>query len=474
MADENKDARSLLTVDYNNLTSEAVGEAGLSPEELASLKEPLTAALKNVQERRKKGLLPFFGLPADRTVAKECAKLAKKGRKKYQDVVVLGIGGSALGAAAVFTALRPLNHNWLPDKKRGWPRLFVADNVDPEGFSALLETLDPQTTLFNVISKSGATAETMSQFMIAHDWLRRRLGKAALAENLLVTTDPENGVLRRLVETQGFPAIPVPPGVGGRFSVLTAVGLAPLAFAGIDVEALLDGAQQAVEDGLKPWATNKAATLAGLNWLFATKKGRGSVVAIPYADSLARVADWFCQIWNESLGKANKLDGSPNLAGQTAIKALGATDQHSQLQIWMEGPQDKTIMFLGTEKFRTDLTIPAIFKEHEALAYLGGKTLGSLLDSELKGTARALADSGRPNLTLTLPTVSPQSVGYLLQTLEIATVISGQLYGIDPLDQPGVELGKKFTYGLMGREGHGEFLDRYNQGLRAKKKYILS
>ncbi|MDR2141415.1 MAG: glucose-6-phosphate isomerase [Deltaproteobacteria bacterium] len=461
-------------LDFNNLSQEVVGEAGLSPEDLADLREPLTSALQDVWDRHQKGQLDFLSLPGDRALAKEINKLAKNSRQRFQDVVVLGIGGSALGASAIFTALRPLNHNRLPDKKRGWPRLTVADNVDPEGFEALLDTLDPATTLFNVISKSGATAETMSQFMIAFDWLRRRLGKSALAERLLVTTDPEGGVLRKIVNDLGLQSLPIPPGVGGRFSVLTAVGLAPLALVGVDIDGLLAGAQAAVAAGRAGAASNQAAMLAGLNWLMTTRKNRGSVVLIPYADALSRVADWFNQLWNESLGKGTKLDGTPNVVAQTALKAVGATDQHSQLQMWMEGPQDKTIMFLGVDKLRTDCKIPAIFQEHEALAYLGGQTLGTLLNNELKGTARALAESGRPNLTVSLPAITPQTVGSLVQTLELATVISGILYGVDPLDQPGVELGKKFTYGLMGRQGFEDFLTRYNQGALAKKKYILS
>ncbi|MDR1576730.1 MAG: glucose-6-phosphate isomerase [Deltaproteobacteria bacterium] len=473
MAGENKDA-SLLRIDYNNLTSEAVGAAGLAPETLASLKEPLTGALKNIQARHQKGELPFLDSPLDQELAQNCKKLANQGRKIFQDVVVLGIGGSALGASAIFTALRPLNHNRLSDRKRGWPRLWVADNIDPEGFTALLATLDPETTLVNVISKSGATAETMSQFLIAHDWLRKRLGAKAIAERLLVTTDPANGVLRKIVNDLNLTSLPIPPGVGGRFSVLTAVGLAPLALAGVNIKALLAGARLAAAEIQRPWSDNKAAILAGLNWLMTTTKGRGSLVLTPYADALARVADWFNQLWNESLGKGTKLDGSSTMAGQTAIKALGATDQHSQLQMWMEGPQDKTIMFLGVEKLRANLKIPAIFQEHEALSYLGGKTLADLLDCELKGTARALAENGRPNLTLTIPTISPQAIGYLIQTLEMATVISGVLYNVDPLDQPGVELGKKFTYGLMGRAGFEDFLDRYNQGLSSNTKFILS
>ena len=194
---------------------------------------------------------------------------------------------------------------------------------------------------------------------------------------------------------------------------------------------------------------------------------------MPYADSLSRVADWFLQLWNESLGKAVHLDGSPAQAGQTAIKAVGATDQHSQLQMYMEGPRDKALCFLGVEAFRGDVSIPPIFKEYEALSYLGGHSMGELLSFERQGTARALAENGRPNLTLTLHKVGPAALGYLLQTLMLSTVISGTLYNVDPLNQPGVELGKKFTYGLMGREGFKDMAARYRKGLSAKAKYIV-
>ncbi|MDR0549286.1 MAG: glucose-6-phosphate isomerase [Deltaproteobacteria bacterium] len=474
MANPKKADLSLLKLDYNNLTSEALGENGLSEADLADLKDPLTLAIKELKTKRDQGLLPYLDLPNDESLVNSLKKLSQKGRKKYTDVLVLGIGGSALGTSALFTALKPLNYNALPDKKRLWPRLWVADNIDPEGFSALLDRLDPPTTLVNVISKSGSTAETMSQFMIAFDWLAKSLGKTALVDHLLVTTDPETGVLRKIVNDLNLKSLTVPPGVGGRFSVLSAVGLAPLALIGVDIEGLLAGAKSAVAAGFNSWSTNKAALFAGLNWSLASKKGRGILVFTPYADSLAKVADWFCQLWNESLGKAHKLDGSANTVSQTATKALGVTDQHSQLQTWMEGPADKTVLFLETLNFKSQKNIPKLFKNQEALAYLGGQSLGQLLSSELKGTSRALTENGRPNFTLTLPQVAAKEVGYLVQTLETATVLSGVLYGVDPLDQPGVELGKKFTYGLMGRPGFTEFLDRYNQGLSVKKKFIVS
>jgi glucose-6-phosphate isomerase len=469
-----EDSEELLTLDYNNLTEEVLGEGkGLSAADLAGLKKPLTQAYKDIEARYKKGELPFMDLPKETDTLKAVRKLAEMGRKKFENVVVLGIGGSALGTSAVFQALRPLNHNDLPSQKRSWPRLTVCENVDPEGFAAVLDGLDLKTTFFNVISKSGTTAETMSQFMIIFDQLQRTLGRSAIKDHLLVTTDPEKGVLRKISNEMGFQTLPVPNGVGGRFSVLTAVGLAPLAMVGVNVAELLAGAAKAQEDARKPPLSNKAYLFAGLNHLLAVGKGRSILVFMPYADSLSRVADWFGQLWNESLGKIVHLDGTANTVGQTAVKALGVTDQHSQLQMYMEGTDEKTVCFLGVESFRHSINIPPIFKEHEELAYLGGHSLGELLNFERQGTARALAENGRPNLSLTIPKVSPATLGYLLHTLEVATVVSGSLYGIDPLNQPGVELSKNFTYGLLGRDGYSSFKERYSKGGGSKRKYVL-
>jgi glucose-6-phosphate isomerase len=465
----------LLTLDYNNLTADALGPAyGLSTADLADMRKALASAYKEFEAKRAAGELPFTELPSNAEIPKRCRKLGESLRKDNETVVVLGIGGSALGTTAVFNALRPANHNNLPKAKRGgWPSLKVADNIDPEGFGALLESVELGKTTFVVISKSGATAETMSQFLIVHDKLQRLLGRSAVKDRLLIITDPKNGVLRKIVDASGYQSMEVPPGVGGRFTVFSSVGLAPLGMAGVSVYELLAGAKRAQEDFAKPVAENKALLFAGLNHRLTTVKGLGSLVMMPYAESLSKVADWFLQLWNESLGKAVHLDGTPAAAGQTAIKAVGATDQHSQLQLYMEGPRDKAVCLLGVEKFRSDVPIPAILKEHEELAYLGGHSMGELIGYERQGTARALAENGRPNLSLTMPKVGAAAVGYLLQTLMLATVISGTLYKVNPLDQPGVELSKRFTYGLMGRQGFSDMAERYRQGLSVKSKFIV-
>lgn len=461
-----------LTLDYNNLMAEVIGDSGLTDTDLEAIREALVLAAKNVETQYDKGELSFMGLPFAVEEARKCQELASS-LKGFTNLVVLGIGGSALGTRAVFTALKHINHNAMTAGKRGGMRLFVADNVDPESFMALLDSLDIRQTVFNVISKSGATAETMSQFLIIYDRLKRDLGKTTLKEHLVVTTDPTGGVLRKIVDEQGLMSLPVPPGVGGRFSVMTSVGLLPLAAAGVDIQDFMAGAGACQKEPVTEVMKHPAYVFAGLNWYLTTRKKKPSLVMMPYADSLGPLADWFGQLWNESLGKAQLLNGRSTASGQTSIRAVGATDQHSQLQLYMEGPRDKAVCFLRVESFRQDVNIPRIFAEYPELAYLGGSTLGQLINHEQRGTARALAQNKRPNYTLSLPQVTAGTIGYLMHMLEMATVISGALYKINPLNQPGVELGKKYTYGLMGRQGFEKFKTDYDQDFCQDPRFIL-
>ena len=466
---------SLLELDYNNVMSDALGgDKGLAKKDLDEIKPVLAAAHKDLMNRRKNGELPFYDLPFQNRELRKLRRAADEIRKKVENFVVLGIGGSALGARAVFRALRPLHQNLVERSKRRFPRLFVADNIDPEGIASMLNLVDPRHTVFNVVSKSGTTAETMSQFMVVYDQIRRSLGKSSLKNHIVVTTDPSEGLLRSISEQMGFETFDIPPGVGGRFSVFTPVALLPLAVAGVNVAELLRGAGAASEACTKASINmNPAYMFAALAYALRQKKNCGIMVMMPYSDALSEVADWFNQLWAESLGKRKSLTGKNVFAGQTPVKAVGATDQHSQLQLYMEGPRDKVVVFLKPQAFRVDVKIPPLFKEYEGLGYLGGHSLGELISTEQEATARALAGAGRPNMTLSLPKVSPAALGYLMYTLEVATVVGGYLYNINPLDQPGVEMSKKFTYGLMGRPGYESFKTDFDKGPGAKRKYIL-
>jgi glucose-6-phosphate isomerase len=444
-----------LSLDYNYAMADFVGEHGLQEGELEELAPRLVSLDRDLAAARANGTLGFMELPYQDRVLQEIRRLSKPITDWCWHVVVLGIGGSALGARALHQALSHPQYNLFPMARRQHrPALWVADNIDPDYFHGLLDGLDLRRTAFNVVSKSGSTAETMAQFMWAYQILQNRVGEEKARERLIITTDPEKGPLRELVRREGLSSLVIPPKVGGRFSVLSAVGLLPASLVGINVKELLAGARF-MDQRLKKAepAQNLAYRLASLFFLFATAKKRPILVMMPYAATLAALADWFCQLWAESLGKKLALDGSVVHAGSTPVRAIGATDQHSQLQLYMEGPADKFIAFLQVEKFQHRLEIPDLFGDQQDLGYLAGHSLDQLLDLERQATAFNLMKAGRPSLTLRLPEINPFTMGQLIYLLEVATVAAASLFAVNPLDQPGVEGGKQTTYGLMGRPG---------------------
>jgi glucose-6-phosphate isomerase len=292
----------------------------------------------------------------------------------------------------------------------------------------------------------------MSQFLIVHEALTQRA--LAPKRHVVFVTDPASGALRPLAVQNGIPALDIPPSVGGRFSVLTPVGTLPAALIGVDVEKLLAGAADMESRcGGVTVAENPAGVYAMLQWLADTRLGKSINVFMPYSDPLRDFADWFVQLWAESLGK-HLPDGSS--VGQTPLAALGATDQHSQVQLFMEGPKNKVVTFVTVDERGTDLTIPHGFSEVKELGYLGGHTLGELIAIEQRATAGALAKRGRPNLTIHIDRVDAWHVGGLIMLLELATAYAGQLYGVDAFNQPGVELGKQFAYAQLGRPDAAE------------------
>ena len=434
-----------LSIDYTNMFA----EHGIAAGDWTGAGEFFALAAANVSNQHASGTLGFLDLPDDDALLTQTTAFADGARGRFDDVVVLGIGGSALGPIALRTALRPSGWNALPAERRmGMPRLHVLDNVDPRTIDALLGTLTLARSLFVVISKSGGTAETMAQYLVVRGRLDAALGARA-RDHLVFVTDPAKGALRALARQEEIPAVDIPANVGGRFSVLTPVGLLPAALIGIDVAGLLRGAGamgarcRGVELGKNP-----AGVFATLQWLSDTRAGKPIQVLMPYSDALRDFSAWFVQLWAESLGKIRPGGAS---VGPTPLAALGATDQHSQVQLFMEGPADKTVTFVAVASPETDVEIPALHADVPELAYLGGHTLGELLDIERRATAGALARRGRPNMTITLERVDAEHVGELIMLLELATAYAGSLYGVNAFDQPGVELGKQFTYGMLGR-----------------------
>ena len=460
-----------LSLDYANCLSTRIGPVGIDPDEIDDAAPRMVEITDQLAESRGTGwerwrTLPFDPLKGEHLEA--VRQLADPLRPTTKNLVVLGIGGSALGNIALQAALNPGVWNLMHEDVRNGPRLFVLDNVDPSTVAQTMNIVrqtDPrfEQTIINVISKSGETAETAAQFLILRDMLQAALGDAH-AEHIIAITDPERGTMRSICDREGYRTLPVPEGVGGRFSVLSPVGLFSAAMCGIDIESLLDGAAAMDERcAQRDLRKNPAAMLAWLLMRF-TGRGQRNHVLMPYANGLYSLADWYRQLWAESLGKRVDLDGNEVFAGATPIKALGATDQHSQVQLYREGPNDKVIGLIEVGSFGEDMRIPTGMGV-EQLQYLEGASLATLLSAEKRATEFALIESQRPNFTLRMPVINARHVGEFIQLWQVATAYAGRLLNIDAYDQPAVETGKVATFGLMGRPGYDEWRTKVDSAL---------
>ncbi|HEU4325805.1 MAG TPA: glucose-6-phosphate isomerase [Roseiflexaceae bacterium] len=438
-----------IKLDINSALDTVVGQHGLSTAQIEGAAERAAKAVADIDARR--GELGWPELPSQDLTAIE--QYASAIRDRIDAFVVLGIGGSALGNIAVNTAVNGPFYNTLPREQRGGPRLFVLDNSDPEYNAGLLEVLDLSKTVFNVISKSGTTGETMASFLFFREQLTHAVGAERLGEHLVLTTDPKSGFLREIGLREGWTMFELPPKVGGRFSVLTTVGLLSAAVTGVDIRALLAGAAYGYELARQSDPLRNPAALGAIVNYLSVQSGKNIVVMMPYAQRLRDVADWFAQLWAESLGKKFSRSNAVVNVGATPVKALGATDQHSQVQLYVEGPFDKLVNFLAVDRYASEGTIPGGYTDLEGVSYLGGHSFAELIKAEQRATAIALAEAGRPSITHTLPEINAFTLGQLFMLLEMQTAITGELYDINAFDQPGVEAGKVATYALLGRSG---------------------
>ncbi|UCF42537.1 MAG: glucose-6-phosphate isomerase [Planctomycetota bacterium] len=432
-------------------------EHGITDDQLSDLAEKTSPLIKQLNEQTRASQPPgtaYRKLPYDAKTPQQVKELVAKLKDGCENLVVLGIGGSALGNIALQTALNSYMYN-LDDKQRSGPRLFVFDNVDPTQLTSFLDAIsdDLDKTVFNVISKSGRTAETAAQFLIIRDLLKNKVGKNALKNHIVATADPEKGTLRKIADEEKLPSLQIPKGVGGRFSVLSAVGLFSAAMCGIDIDSLLAGAKDMdIRVSNEDFYKNPAAINAAVNHHF-YNRGKKISVIMPYSYHLKNLADWYRQLWAESLGKAENLTGSEVHIGPTPVKALGTTDQHSQVQLYREGPNDKLFTFLEVQNFEQDLKIGPAPESAPELQFLAQKNLSLLLNNEKKATEYALLQSHRPYLTVLFPEVSPYTVGQFIYLFEVTTSLTAALFNTNPYNQPAVELGKEATFALMGRTG---------------------
>lgn len=462
-----------IRVDYNNMMSDNLGAQGFKQSDLNCVKDRADFAIKYFNDNCGKGMMGWTVLPTaqDKEVL-DMLSCAKEVRSKFKAFVVLGIGGSALGPTAVFQALCHLHHNEVSlTKRKGAPKFYVEDNIDPERMTALLSTIDIKTTCFNVITKSGSTSETMSQYLIIKDMLLK--AGCDPKEQIITTTSANSGNLIKISKAEGYKTFFIPDGVGGRFSELCPVGLFPAAVLGIDIQAMLDGARYMYELCTNAEGDKNMALLCAKLQYIAMNNGKNISVMMPYADSLKYFSDWYAQLWGESLGKNQLLDGTPCNLGQTPVKALGVTDQHSQIQLYAEGPFDKVITFIAVDKFRKKVVIPEGCEEYPNVNFLCGHTMNELLDAERKATEYAVTKAGKLNHTIYLPKVCEFTIGELMMLLELKTAYCGFMLNIDPFNQPGVEEGKNATYALLGRPGYEAKKEELKKGFKTSNKFII-
>ena len=462
-----------LRVDYNNMMKPFVGEHGLDEDDFKAYAQRFTAAAENMVTKRDQ--MKWRELPHNQNeIVEQLLETAGYVRSNFNTFVVLGIGGSALGPIAVQQALSHLRYNDLPSEKRNGPKLYVEDNVDPERMASLLEILDLEHTCFNVITKSGSTSETMAQLLLFTSLLREKFADA-WTKHVIATTDTAKGNLIKIAKENNLRTFYVPDGVGGRFSELCPVGLLAAAVCGIDIKEMLAGA--AYMDKLsaeKDIRKNPAYMLAALEVMAMEKKGCNIGVMMPYADSLKYIADWYAQLWAESLGKNVDNEGRTIHAGQTPVKSLGVTDQHSQVQLYTEGPFDKVITILGVDSYRSEVTIPHAFDAIPDVAFLSGHSFNELIQTERFATEYALTKSGHINKTIIIPEVNAFTIGELLYMFEVQTAFAGELLNINTFNQPGVEEGKNATYAMLGKAGYEAKKSELDAVPQKREEYTVS
>jgi len=409
---------------------------GISENGFRNFCDKKQSLVQKVFRSKSKSGYAFLTLPDAEANLRKIKKFAKEQRNnKWQNIVVLGIGGSALGTIAVRDALKSAF-----DKG---PKLYVLDNIDPAYTAELLNHLNLNKTLFTVISKSGTTTEPMIQYGLVKERLMRKFPKN-YQKHLVFVTDPKSGLLRKIAKAEKITAFDIPPKIGGRFSVLTNVGLLPCMLAGMDVSGLLKGARQ-MREAIKraKGMNNPALALASAQFLLDKKKKKPMTVLMPYSNYLFRVGDWYRQLLAESIGKNRS-------AAPTPQSALGTTDQHSQLQLYSDGPNNKFFIFMRVLKHADDPKLGNVLPKE--IAFLNGKKFSQVIDAAYFGTSQALTKRKHPNVTIEVPKIDAKSIGALFMLFEFQIALLGLLYKVDAFNQPGVEHSKQITKKILKGE----------------------
>ena len=385
-------------------------------------------------------------------------KLAGELAKRYENVLVLGIGGSALGARAIMQFLRGPYYN-LENQR---PRLFILDNLDPALVTQLEQIIDMGKTAVIYVSKSGSTPETAALFI--HFYSKYREAGGDVKDIVICCDQAENGI-NRIARELGCHLLHIPRNLGGRYSALSSVGFLPAEIVGIDSAALLAGAAAMHKYIAETPLEENAVFALGACLFELAGRGKSIHVLFNYSSFLYEFGLWFVQLWAESVGKKLSLDGAVVHAGTTPLTSLGTTDQHSILQLFKEGPADKVYGFVKIDNMPGEIKLGAEFPGEKEYAYFAGHNMGEQLHIEQLATEMSLVGAGRPCYSITLRDISPEVLGALFYFYEALVVFSASLWRINPFDQPGVEEGKNITYALMGREDYSHRREEYQEAV---------
>ncbi len=420
--------------------AEEIGDDGLAGADLNELLEDLKPALARLSEDRENGTRPFLQLPAQSDDLPAMTAVAERFRARFDDVLILGTGGSSLGSRALYE----MADRDDVEAARA-PNLHIVTNVDPFIFERLIQRLDFRRTGVIAISKSGGTTETMMQLLMALEAMRRQIDDEDIRKHLVLITEPTDNPMRRIADRFALQVLDHDPNVGGRYSVLSVVGMLPTLIAGLDPLAVRAGAETTLRQALEASSPSEipAALGAAVSIGLDRKQGISSSVMLAYSDRLGSLARWYRQLWAESLGK----DGQ----GTTPIYGTGPVDQHSQLQLWLDGPKDKMFTVLGGPNDPGAITISPDLADDPRLSYMVGRSMGDLMEASRLATAETLAAGGRPVRRIQMARIDERAMGALMMHFMLETVFAAELLGVDPFNQPAVEDGKVRTRAYLKR-----------------------
>lgn len=441
-------SRCMISYDFSNIWAAQVGpNHGITPEECEDIRSQVLAAHQKVEEEQRQKTAPLWDLPESAESLKAVSEISHRIKNQFENLLVIGIGGSSIGLKCLLGALLPPLYNLKGTTSRaGFPRIFVLEAPSPETLVDLMETLEIRKTCINLVSKSGRTVETLAIWFCIQEILKKEVGRR-WREHVVVITGEGRGTqiknpLAELAEEEDLVTLTIPENLPGRFSVFSPVGLFGATCVGIDAAALLKGARESIKSlSNDDFESNPTLFNAVVHYFLCAKKGKGTSVMMPYGDSLKEFGNWYSQLFAESLGKTSQ--------APTPLPCLGPQDQHSLLQLFQEGPKDKIVTFIEVDRFPMEKRIP---KQVGEFSYLSHQGLEAILKAELRATGKSLAEVGCPSVTVTMDQLDAFHIGQLLMSYMIQTVLTAALMNVNPYDQPGVDRSKELTRALLSKK----------------------